>query len=231
MSKNSPNQPALVDLISRRHMLIGGALLTASGIAFARRPTVCRPRVKLETFEKWLPTTFKQWRLVGSSGVVLPPPDSLSDRLYDDLVTRVYRGADTDVMMLLAYNNSQDGVLQVHRPEICYPVGGYTLSETKRIAIPALGKKLPSNVFTATSAERTEQVVYFTRLGNSYPRSWAEQRMAVVEENLAGRIPDGLLVRASLLGRDQAQALRTLRSFFGEFAKAAAPSLQRLLVI
>ena len=134
------------------------------------------------------------------------------------------------MMMLLAYNNRQDGVLQVHRPEGCYPVGGYTLTETKRIAISALGKAVPANVFTAVSADRTEQVVYFTRLGGSYPRSWAEQRMAVIEENLAGRIPDGLLVRASLLSRDQGDAVQTLRGFLGQFAEAAAPSLQRLLV-
>ncbi len=230
MSDRSPKRFASTDLISRRHLMVGGALLAASGLAFARQPSLGQPRVEPGTFEKWIPVKFDQWEVVGSSGVVLPPPDSLSDRLYDDLVTRVYRGGGADVMLLLAYNNKQDGVLQVHRPEVCYPVGGYTLTETKRIAIPALGKVLPANVFTAVNADRTEQVVYFTRLGGSYPRSWAEQRMAVIEENLAGRIPDGLLVRASLLSRDQADAVRTLCGFLGQFAEAAAPSLRRLLV-
>jgi EpsI family protein len=134
-------------------------------------------------------------------------------------------------MMLIAYNNRQDGVLQVHRPEVCYPVGGYTLTDTRPVSMPALGKAVPSNFFTATSIERTEQVAYFTRLGNSYPRSWAEQRLAVIEENLAGRIPDGLLLRTSVLGRDPATALETLRQFIAQFAAAATPPLQKLLVI
>lgn len=217
------------DLLSRRHFLIGGALAATSAVAFARQPIAHEPVIKSEVFEAWVPERFGRWSVVSSSGVVLPPPDELSDRLYDNLVTRVYSAEDAQVMLLLAYNNKQDGVLQVHRPEVCYPVGGYVLSETQRIAVPALGRKIAANVFTATGPDRTEHVVYLTRLGDAYPRSWAEQRMAVIEENLAGRIPDGILLRASLLGTDRSAAVETLRAFIGEFAAASAPSLQRLL--
>jgi EpsI family protein len=209
---------------------MGGALLATSAIAFARQPTVGNAVVKREVFEGWVPKQFGPWSVVGSSGVVLPSPDALSDRLYDNLVTRVYSSSHDAVMLLLAYNNRQDGVLQVHRPEICYPVGGYVLTETQRISVPALGKQVPSNVFTATGPDRTEQVIYFTRLGGAYPRSWAEQRIAVVEENLAGRIPDGIMLRASVLGTDRAAAVAVIEKFIGEFAAAAPPSLQRLLV-
>ena len=218
-------------LLSRRNFFMGAAMLATSGIAFARQPTVHNPVVKNEVFESWVPKEFGQWSMVTSSGVVLPSPDALSDRLYDNLVTRVYTSPGTAVMMLLAYNNRQDGMLQVHRPEICYPVGGYRLTETERISVPALGRQVPSNIFTATSPDRTEQVVYFTRLGSAYPRSWAEQRLAVVEENLAGRIPDGIMLRASVLGTDRDAAFEALRTFIGAFAAGAAPSLQRLLVV
>jgi len=218
-------------LLSRRHFVIGGALAATSAVAFARQPRGHKPIIKQEVFESWVPKGFGRWSIIASSGVVLPPPDELSDRLYDNLVTRVYRAGDTHAMMLLAYNNTQDGVLQVHRPEVCYPVGGYVLTETQRIAVPALGRQVPSNVFTAAGPDRTEQVLYFTRLGNAYPRSWAEQRVAVIEENLAGRIPDGILLRASLLGTDRSAAVETLRGFIGEFTSAAVPKLQRLLVV
>lgn len=225
-----PEQPK-GSLLSRRNFFMGAAMLATSGIAFARQPTVHNPVVKHEVFESWVPKEFGQWSMVTSSGVVLPSPDALSDRLYDNLVTRVYVSPGTAVMMLIAYNNRQDGMLQVHRPEVCYPVGGYRLTETDRISVPALGRQVPSNIFTATSPDRTEQVVYFTRLGNAYPRSWAEQRLAVVEENLAGRIPDGIMLRASVLGTDRDAAFEALRTFIGGFAAGAAPSLQRLLVV
>jgi EpsI family protein len=231
MSESERSKRPAGAALSRRHFVMGAAMLATSAVAFARQPAVHNPVVKRETFEGWVPKSFGQWAVAGNSGVVLPAPDALSDRLYDNLVTRVYSSQHAGVMLLLAYNNKQDGVLQVHRPEICYPVGGYVLTETQRILVPALGKQVPSNVFTATGSDRTEQVVYFTRLGDAYPRSWAEQRLAVVEENLAGRIPDGIMMRASLLATDRDAALEVLRSFIGEFVAAAAPSLQRLLVV
>jgi len=218
-------------LLSRRHFAIGVAMLATSAVAFARQPEVTKPVIKRDVFEGWVPQEFGRWSVVASSGVVLPPPDALSDRLYDNLVTRVYSAPGAAVMLLVAYNNKQDGMLQVHRPEICYPVGGYVLSETQRIAVSAIGRQIPSNVFTAASPSRTEQVVYFTRLGDAYPRSWAEQRLAVVEENLAGRVPDGVMLRASVLGTDRNAAIEVLRLFVGEFVAAAAPPLQRLLVV
>ena len=169
--------------------------------------------------------------MAGASGVVLPPPDALSDRLYDNLVTRVYSASQANVMVLVAYNNRQDGILQVHRPEVSYPVGGYVLTETQPLSISAIGKSVPSNFFTATGPDRVEQVLYFTRLGGAYPRSWAEQRLAVVGENLAGRIPDGIMLRVSVLARERAPAVSMLQTFIGEFVAAASPSLQKLLVV
>lgn len=217
-------------LLSRRNFFMGAAMLATSGIAYARQPTVQNPIVKKEVFEEWVPKQAGQWSMVASSGVVLPTPDALSDRLYDNLVTRVYDSPVAPVMVLIAYNNRQDGVLQVHRPEICYPVGGYKLTETERTSVSALGKQIPANIFTATGADRTEHVLYFTRLGGEYPRTWAEQRLAVVEENLAGRIPDGIMLRASALGTDRAAAAEVLREFITTFAASSAPPLQRLLV-
>lgn len=230
MPEPNPSKRPAGSLVSRRNFVMGAAMLATSGIAFARQPTVHNPVVEAEKFEGWVPKAFGPWSMVASSGVVLPAPDALSDRLYDNLVTRVYSSPAAAVMMLLAYNNRQDGMLQVHRPEVCYPVGGFRLTETERTSVRALGRQVPANVFTATASDRTEQVVYFTRLGNAYPRSWAEQRLTVVEENLAGRIPDGIMLRASLVGTDRAQAIEVLSRFIGEFAASSAPPLQRLLV-
>jgi EpsI family protein len=218
-------------LLSRRHMLVGAALVVTSGFAFARQPSVSAQVVSNKTFETLIPERFDDWTVVASSGVVLPPPDELADRLYDNLITRVYQAEDgTVVMMLVAYNNKQDGVLQVHRPEVCYPVGGFVLSDTRKVSLPILGKSIPANIFTATGADRTEQVLYFTRLGDAYPRTWGEQRLEVMRENLGGRIPDGILMRASVLSSDRHAAFETLGRFIGQFVAASPPRMQQLLV-
>ncbi len=219
-------------LISRRSVVIGGVLAAASGVAFARQPEIAAPQVKTDTFEKWVPDTFAGWSNTSASGVVLPPPDSLRDRLYDNLATRTYvaPSATIPIMLLLAYNNAQDGVLQVHRPEVCYPVGGFALSPTQNIALQAAGQSIPANFFTAEGPGRIEHVAYFTRLGTAFPRSWAEQRLAVVRANLAGVIPDGMLMRVSLISTNRDQARESLTAFATQFIEASPPPLRKRLI-
>lgn len=217
--------------LSRRNMLLGAVLAGASGFAFMRQPAISHPVVPEKDFESWVPPEFGDWNTVSQSGVVLPPPDTLRDRLYDNLVTRVYAALNLpSVMLLLAYNNAQDGVLQVHRPEVCYPVGGFELSTTREIAFRASGQTVPANMFTATAPGRVEQVAYFTRLGTAYPRRWIEQRAAVMRANLAGEIPDGMMMRVSALGIDQAEAQPLLADFASKFIESSNLRMQRLLL-
>ncbi|MEP2102407.1 MAG: exosortase-associated protein EpsI, V-type [Parasphingorhabdus sp.] len=205
-------------LVNRRHLIMGGAFCLAAGMAYARTPQVAFPVVEKEDFEKLIPETIGSWQFRTSSGVVLPPPDALSDRLYDNLVTRVYSApADPAIMFLTAYSNTQDGVLQVHRPEICYPAGGYNLTPTRPVDIEnGLGGSIPANVFTATGRERTEHVLYWTRVGNEFPLTWSQQRLAVVKANLNGVIPDGVLVRASMIAPTFEEAMPHLSKFAAE---------------
>jgi EpsI family protein len=212
-------------------MLIGGAFAFASGLAFARQPVSNHQPIDAKQFDGWVPARIGKWSAVSSTGVLLPPPDALRDRLYDNLVTRVYETPDAPfIMLLLAYNNIQDGVLQVHRPEICYPAGGFRLSETRPVPFKALGRTIPANAFSATGVQQTEQVAYFTRLGASFPRSWAEQRLSVIRANLAGQIPDGMMLRVSLYDTDQQSALATLSAFTDEFLGACPQPLRKLLI-
>lgn len=231
MDESSPPVARSNSVLNRRNFLIGGALVAASAAAYWRQPSVVNDVLEEDVFEAWVPENFGDWEVVAHSGVVLPPPDALSDRLYDNIVTRVYTApGQPAVMLLLAYNNSQDGVLQVHRPEVCYPAGGFQLSETRPVQLPAPGKAVPANIFTATAPDRVEQVAYFTRLGSAFPRSWAEQRLAVMRANLEGAIPDGMMMRVSTIGMGQVEAEKLLGGFSNEFIGAASPELQRLLL-
>ena len=215
----------------QRRAVIGGILACASGLAYARQPQIAVPILKKEVFEALVPGPFGSWTVYSEGGVVLPPPDALRDRLYDNLVTKVYQKPETPlIMVLLAYNNEQDGVLQVHRPEVCYPVGGFQLTPTKKIGIPLDSTSIPANIFTAEAPGRIEQVLYFTRLGKTFPRSWAEQRISVINANLAGDIPDGMMMRVSVVGISQQRAIPILTRFTREFVVASPRHLQRLLV-
>jgi EpsI family protein len=223
----SPTAPAL----SRRNVLTGIALLGAAGVAYARQPQPGPTQLGKGGLDGIIPKNFGNWKFETTSGLVLPPPDATADRLYDEVLTRVYTRADGEmVMFLVAYSSVQDGLLQLHRPEVCYPVGGYKLSQTviQPIAL-ADGDKVPARAFTATSAMRVEQVLYWTRLGSSLPTSWGEQRWAVVLENLNGLIPDGVLVRMSCVEQDSEKAYALLREFAADLARSVTPKAKKLL--
>jgi EpsI family protein len=226
-TKPNPARPVL----DRRKFLLGATMLAASGLAAARIPVPNRPPLTKQAFEAMIPKVIGEWTYLSSSGLVLPPPDALSDRIYDDLVTRIYQRADgASMMLLIAYNNKQDGVVQIHRPEICYPAGGYTLSPTDDVDLQ-IGPQaiLPCQAFAASSNVRDESILYWSRLGTAFPRRWSEQRWAVAQANLNGIIPDGLLVRVSTLGGDLAGTLPIMQQFVQQLARTANPALRQLL--
>jgi len=226
---NSTIKPATP---SRRDMMFGGAMLAAAGVAFARMPRISSMSIGKGQLDKIVPLTIGNWRYVSASGLVLPPPDQLQQLLYDQQVARSYESGDSlPVMLLMAYGSSQSGMLQVHRPEICYPSGGFRLSKTEVIQLPLNdGAQFPVRIFTATGDTRIEHVIYWTRIGSMLPTSWTAQRIAVMRSNLEGLVPDGLLVRTSVITQNRDEALATMRRFIGQMLEATGKNGRRLLI-
>lgn len=217
-------------LIGRRELILGGAMALTSGLAFARTPKPYVAPLKMAAFEAAVPKAVGPWRQVESGSVVLPPPDALSERLYDNLLTRVYLDPDgRAVMLVMAYKNVQDGIVQVHRPEVCYPAAGFVLESERHQSLRVAGNVVPTKAFAARRPDRVEQVLYFTRLGRHFPLSWSEQRWAVLDANLAGQIPDGLLARVSIIQNDQSSAIALLSGFVETLSAQAGPTLRAIL--
>lgn len=189
---------------SRRHVLIGAGLLGTAALARGMVPTHNFDLLGKGKLEAMVPNEIGPWRFASKSGLVIPPQDQLADQLYDQLLTRVYTADGRPPMMLLiAQSPGQDGVLQIHRPEFCYPAGGFALTEggVHVIRTPD-GRGIPTRVFTATGIDRTEQLAYWTRIGRDLPTSWAQQRWSVAKANLRGEIPDAVMVRISTVSSD-----------------------------
>lgn len=216
--------------LDRRKVLMGLGMAAVAGFAQARQPAINTLPLEEGELAGLMPERMGQWTFMTESGLVLPPSDALSDRLYDNLVTRIYTNPEGKAaMFLMAYNNSQDGVLQIHRPETCYPAGGFVLSETRpmEVALPSAG--LPAQVFSADSRTRDEVVLYWTRVGEAFPQRWSEQRLTVAQDNLRGIIPDGMLARVSTLGSDVGVELPVLEDFVVSLHNEAPPKLRGLL--
>ncbi|MFZ5707011.1 MAG: exosortase-associated protein EpsI, V-type [Pseudomonadota bacterium] len=219
-------------LVTRRSMIAGGLLAATAAIANSRRPDepfrMLPGKPKLNPL---FPLKVGDWEYQTSSGLVLPPPDQLSDRLYNAIITRYYASpTGLPVMMLVAYNGVQDGMLQVHRPEVCYPAAGYRIEEERIVPLDAgRGVRVPGHYLATRSVSRFEQLIYWTRIGNDFPTEWWQQHWAVAKENLKGRVPDGVLIRFSTAAPDDQVAIATLKRFIEPLFAELGPTARRLL--
>ena len=218
-------------LLTRRSMIAGGLLAGTSLIANSRRPDIPFRMISDSRLDALFPSQLADWTYRTSGGLVLPPAEQITDRHYNAVLTRSYASpTQLPVMLLVAYSGTQDGMLQVHRPEVCYPASGYELIEQRTIPLDAgHGLQVPARYIAARSVSRHEQLIYWTRIGNDFPTRWWAQHMAVAKENLKGRVPDGVLVRISTIAPDDGTATLTLTRFLSALLPRLSPTGRRLL--
>ena len=220
-------------MISRRDMLIGGMLLGASAGAWAWTPRNKMSLIGNAELEKMIPESFGHWRALPASALVVPEEeDSLATQLYSQRVGRIYANPDNEAaMLLIAYGGTQSDSLQLHRPEVCYPAFGFEIRDAVNLAIPIGSQvEIPARKLVAASALRTEQILYWTRIGEHLPVTGAEQRWARLRTEMGGTIPDGVLVRISTIGNNAARAFELNRSLAADLMKAVSPATRRLLL-
>lgn len=122
---------------------------------------------------------------------------------YDQSVLRTY--ADNQghqIGVAVAWGKHQRQEVKIHRPELCYPAQGYAVkniqdhtfgvtSSTSQQAI--IGKRM----IALDRNGSMEVVSYWIRIGSIYSDSAFKTRMHILQEGLAGRVTDGLLMRVS----------------------------------
>lgn len=219
-------------MIRRRDLLLSGLGLAAVGGAAALKPRKRLILLRNTTIEETIPRDFGGWAAQAAGDLVGPEQAGrLARSLYSELVSRVYYEAATGagVMLLAAYGDTQSDLLQLHRPEICYPAVGFTLELARSADLPVGGAILPVRQVIAAKEDRLESIVYWARMGEALPQTGQEQRMARLENAVHGDIPDGILVRCSTLG-DPAAAFEILNRFITLMLHAVPPAKRPALV-
>src|SRR5438270_5919890 len=166
--------------VDRRKLLLGLLFGSAAAIAAWRQPTKRLDYLGPEKLDDLIPKAVGRWKFVAASGLVIPPEDQLSRTLYSQLLTRVYSdGENAPVMLLIAQSAGQTGILQVHRPETCYPASGYDISPVTSHDVALGSRTLTTNTLSATNEGVTEQIIYWTRVGDRIPTTWRDQKLDV----------------------------------------------------
>ena len=184
-----------------RNGILLAAMVVASGLAFALKPTVkvadVGPKINLETM---IPRQFGEWReaTFGSSQIVDPQTKQMLDKIYNQTLTRTYvnpRGYA--IMLSIAYGSDQSDGLQLHKPEVCYPAQGFQLDAKQAGVLTLPSGAIPAMRLITTLGPRKEPVTYWTRIGNRVVQGGIQKKMVEIEFGLAGKIPDGVLIRIS----------------------------------
>lgn len=197
-------------MFNRRDILIGASCFAAAGTAAAMKPRNRMDLLGSANLEELMPRAFGAWKAEDAGALIAPPREnSLEDKLYNTVVSRVFSRDDgATVMMLIAYGNAQTDLLQLHRPEVCYPFFGFTVTNTQPELIPITSRiSVPGRAMTATSYNRTEQILYWARVGEYLPQTGNEQLLARLRSQIAGYIVDGVLVRISNVTAEVADGL------------------------
>jgi exosortase B len=216
------------DLAPRTSQLAPILLLAAFASAAVAAP-VLKPApadVSSVNLEKMLPTAFAGWRIDPSVEPIAPAPDVQSnlDRIYNQIVSRAYvNDAGEQMMLTVAYGGDQSDALKAHRQEVCYSAQGFEIHNLHRDTLSAGGRTIPVTRLHAIRGARSEPVTYWLTMGDRVVLGRLERLKVQLASGLAGRLPDGMLVRVSSIADDAPGAYVTQQAFIGA-ALAAMPA-------
>jgi EpsI family protein len=223
--------PVRNPVVSRREAMAGLAMLAAGGVAAVRKPDITLDYLGKNKLDEILPAQIGNWKFISTSGLIVPPSDQLALAIYSQTITRLYTDGNSVLGLLVAYSASQTGFLQVHRPEFCYRAAGFELSDfaLRDVQIDA-SRSIRVNTLLATREGGGEKLLYWTRIGQHIPVSWAQQKLAAAQENLRRIIPDAALIRVSTPLEGEAAGTAKLEGFVRAMMAAMAPPFRRVLV-
>ena len=215
----------------RRDFLIGGTCLGGALLGGAVSAWGEPTTLPVGGLAALIPEHIGGWRLAGTGDVIVAEDGETARTPYDDLLTRIYRsGSAPPVTMLVAYGATQRGDVRIHRPESCYPAAGFTLSDHEIVLLPFSGlPAVPARIVHAASVLRAEHVLYWIRIGARFPTDGVEQRWAVIRDHLAGRMPDGVLVRLSSPISERPRAREVFHAFVAALLASAPPDARAIL--
>lgn len=217
----------------RRDLLIGGLAVAAAAGAEALRPHRKLILLKGGKIDAQMPKKFDDWTAEGSSGLVSPDQaGKLARTLYSEIVERIYHDGQSGaaVMLLAAYGDTQSDLLQLHRPETCYPAVGFAIESTKATQIMLRnGASIPGREVVALGDDRRENILYWTRIGERLPQSDGQQKAARFYNSVDGYVADGILFRCSALGESQA-CFRVLNQFVPALLNATPAVVRPALI-
>ncbi len=207
-------------------------MFSASVSAIVLRPDTKVADLSGISLETMIPKQFGDWREEPQrlTQIVNPQTQALLDKLYSQLLARVYINSQGyRIMLSLAYGSDQRGALQAHKPEVCYPAQGFTLHSTQASPLATPFGEIPAQRLFTTLGPRQEPVTYWFTVGDKAVQNKLQKRLVDLRYGLTGQIPDGMLFRVSSIDENQARANQMQDQFVNQLLQAIPPADRKRL--
>ncbi len=211
-----------------------GVLAAAGGAAAAAWAWTPRRYLADQTqpiqLEDELPRRFGDWMIDENLPVVLPAPDlqAVLNKIYNQVLARTYINSRRErIMLSIAYGGDQSDGTRAHRPEVCYPAQGFQILRNRKSEVQINEQQvLPVRQLVAKLGARVEPISYWMMVGEKVALSGPEQKLGQLAYGVRGLIADGLLMRVSSIGSDEAAAAELHARFVRDLHQAMPPALR-----
>ena len=192
------------------------------------------------SLEKVIPQQFGQWTYTPNVGLITPTePEGVVDtnkiaaKIYSQELGRGYTDREGHVVMLLiAYGPVQNYRLKSHRPEVCYTAAGFRVSNKSFADVTYRDGVPPVQVerLITERESRFEPVSYWRRVGHDISNGIFENQITRLKYGIRGLIPDGALVRVSVIGLPADQSFQLQDQFIRDLLNAVNPESRKFLI-
>lgn len=206
-----------------------GAMLMAAGAGEAMKPSrVLADELPPLDLQTMVPVRFGEWTEVsGASAVVSDPTlDATLAQFYSQTLLRTYENRRGQrVMLSLAYGRNQNSWnTAAHRPEFCYDAQGFTVTGKGVHSLALEGHDIPVVRMVGARGGRHEPVTYWVTLSDSVAVPGLSRKLQQIRYGMQGLIVDGMLVRMSSLGGDDATEFALHHAFARDLEQALPAS-------
>jgi EpsI family protein len=203
----------------------------AAVLAAVGKPTISlaqkRERIDLA---KQIPKQFRDWSIDKSITPVSPNADLQArlDEIYTQTLSQTYSDSKgRRVMLSIAYGSDQGSeATAVHRPEFCYSAQGFSVQSRGSNVIDLAGSNVGVNRLVARLGARNEPISYWITLDQTATLPGMGRRIQQLRYGLQGLIPDGMLVRVSVVTPDESGGFQIQEDFLRDLYLTMDPNLR-----
>ncbi|MEQ1721488.1 MAG: exosortase-associated protein EpsI, B-type [Nitrosomonas sp.] len=213
---------------------LGVLMIFSAALTLALTPTEkmadLQEKINLDVM---IPSQFADWKIDQSITPLQVDADTQAklDKLYNQILARTYINSHGNrIMLSIAYGGDRGDNLSLHKPEVCYYVQGFEISNNSFKQLNTDYGFLPTKRLLAVKGNRNEPITYWVTVGDKAVLPGLEQKMQQLKYGLTGKIPDGMLVRVSSVDQDTDNAYK-VQDFFIRDLLLAVQNKDRLRLI